>query len=185
MQRQQQPFHHLFARSSTIQHSSCSTLMFLSTCTWIRDSRQVSLTKPIMTIFFYYICLLGTFSIGLHLELAPGHMNTDWEWIKAVLTCLLMHLLSSWLFSMAKWMKILLICPSNPGTRYQRDLSLCNEPKSTQKHLLATVPEVWHCPVHSAKLHLAVISIKVVLSVQQPSKTLKLKISRKRSIYTD
>ena len=124
------------------------TAMFLSVCTWIRDSSQVSLTNKPHNDFKkqtkkpHNICHLGTFSIGLHLELAPGHMYTAWEWIKAVLTCLLKHLLSSYFFPADKWMKTLFTCHSNPGTRYQRDLNLCNKLRSTLKHLLAAASEV-------------------------------------------
>lgn len=87
-----------------------------------------------MTIF--YMCHLGTFSLGLHLELAPGHRHTAWEWIEALLVCLLKHLLSFYLSFLSrgqiKSLVSLFMCPSNPRTRYQRDLSLCNKQMHTE-----------------------------------------------------
>lgn len=123
--------------------------------------------------FFKNICHLGTFSIGVHLELAPGHVYTAWEGIKAVLTCLPKHLLSSYFFlffpQSNEWKHFpRVLATQEPDIR---DLSLCNRLRST--------------PVYSAKLHLAVISIKAVHSVQQPRQTLKPETSRERYIYSD
>lgn len=89
------------------------------------------------------MCHLGTLSTGLHLEPAPGHMYTAWEWIKAVLNCLLKYLCSSYFFfPVDKCLKTLFMCPSNLETRQQRDLYLCNKLRSVLKSSLAAAPEV-------------------------------------------
>lgn len=117
------------------------TAMFLSACTCIRDSSQVSLINKPHNDFFLKHMSPGDF---LHRPVprASPRAHVHSLGVDQGSTNLLSTASALFLFFFCRWMKTLFMCPSNPGTRYQRDLSLCNKPRSTLKHLLATAPEV-------------------------------------------
>lgn len=105
-----------------------------------------------MTFFLFYlkqkqpICHLETFSIGLQPGASPrAHVHSLGEDQGSTnLPSKASALFQFWFFffSTDKWMKTFSMCPSNPGTRYLRDLSLCNKLRSTLKRLLAAALEV-------------------------------------------
>lgn len=110
---------------------------------------------------FFTICHLRTFSTSLHLELAPGHMSTAWELIKAVLTCLLKHLLSAYFFFLQtnEWKHFsCVLATQEPGIRELKDFLTSRDPP--RNICFPLLQKYRHCPVHGAKLHLAAISVK-------------------------
>lgn len=121
------------------------TAMFLSACTCIRDSSQVSLiNKPHNDFFLKHMSPGDFLQDFLHRPVprASPRAHVHSLGVDQGSTNLLSTASALFLFFFCRWMKTLFMCPSNPGTRYQRDLSLCNKPRSTLKHLLATAPKV-------------------------------------------
>lgn len=124
------------------------------------------------------MCHLCTFSLGLHLELAPGHKCTVCNKsstnlsFKASVALLLLFFFSpgdKWIKTLASLFR----CPSMPRTWCQKDLSLSNKLRSTQKHWLTAATEVKAFSCLWCNDLSGSISTKEALSTQQWSKTLR------------
>lgn len=129
---------------------------------------------------FLNICHLGTLCTGLHLELAPGRMYTAWEGIKAVLTCLLKYLSSSYFF-LFLWTNESkhFSCVLATWKPDSREIFVTNQDLHWNVRLLLLQKHEHH-PAYGAELHLAVLLKQQRSQLSHPAKN----IARERYIYS-